>query len=129
MHSQYSQVSVRKLGLSKDFALKAATGFGGGMGRTQNVCGAVSGGIMVLNMLYGRGINDEKSVQLETYNKVQYFIAEFEKIHKTSSCLELLDGCNLLTDAGQERFNTGNMRELCYSYVTTAVEILEKMTG
>ena len=38
-----------ELGLTRDFALKAATGFGAGMGRKQHTCGAVTGGVMVLN--------------------------------------------------------------------------------
>ena len=36
------------LGFDKNTALKLATGFGGGMGRKEEVCGAVTGGIIVL---------------------------------------------------------------------------------
>jgi C_GCAxxG_C_C family probable redox protein len=35
-------------------ALKAATGFAGGIGRTGSVCGALSGGVMAFGLLYGR---------------------------------------------------------------------------
>ena len=37
-----------ELGLPDDLAMKIATGFGGGMGRTQEVCGAVTGALMVI---------------------------------------------------------------------------------
>jgi len=40
--------------LPGDDALKAATGFAGGIGRTGSVCGAFIGGVMALGLLYGR---------------------------------------------------------------------------
>ena len=40
-------------GLEVDFAAKLASSFGGGMGRMREVCGAVSGMLMVLGLLYG----------------------------------------------------------------------------
>ena len=40
--------------LPGDDVLKAATGFAGGIGRTGSVCGALSGGVMALGLLYGR---------------------------------------------------------------------------
>ncbi|NTU86942.1 MAG: C_GCAxxG_C_C family protein, partial [Chlorobiaceae bacterium] len=36
------------LGIAGDTALKIASGFGGGIGRMQEVCGAVTGGVMVI---------------------------------------------------------------------------------
>lgn len=40
-------------GLDRDFSMKMASSFGGGMGRMREVCGAVSGMLMVLGLLYG----------------------------------------------------------------------------
>ena len=40
------------LGMDKDKALKIACGFGAGMGRKEEVCGAVTGGIMVIGAKY-----------------------------------------------------------------------------
>ena len=40
-------------GLSKDFAARVASPYGGGMGRMREVCGAVSGMLMVAGLLYG----------------------------------------------------------------------------
>jgi len=37
------------LQLDKNSALKLSCGFGGGMGRKEEVCGAVSGGIMAID--------------------------------------------------------------------------------
>jgi len=41
--------------LDPDTALRIACGFGAGMARRQEVCGAVTGGIMVLGLRLGRG--------------------------------------------------------------------------
>ena len=39
----------------KNTALKLACGFGAGMGRRQEVCGAIIGGIIALGLKHGRG--------------------------------------------------------------------------
>ena len=44
--------------LDKNTALKMACGFGAGMGRKEEVCGAVTGGIIVIGAKYGRGEGD-----------------------------------------------------------------------
>ena len=40
-------------GMDKDLAARLASPFGGGMGRMREVCGAVSGMLMVAGVLYG----------------------------------------------------------------------------
>ena len=42
-----------ELGLDRVAALRVATGFGGGMGRLQRSCGAVTGSVMLLGLRYG----------------------------------------------------------------------------
>ena len=74
------------LGFDEDLALKIANGFGAGMGRRQEVCGAVSGAIMVLGLVYGRGINDEKDKHEFTYSKVQEFTGRFEEKYGSVIC-------------------------------------------
>ncbi len=48
-------------GLTEDAALKLSCAFGGGMARTQEVCGAVTGALLVLGLLHGRGARDDRS--------------------------------------------------------------------
>ena len=113
--------------IDEDLSLRLATGFGAGMGRTQHVCGAVSGGLLAINALYGRGEKELKEKQDDVYLKVQHLIGEFEKRKKTIICRELLDGCDLLTPRGQSRFSSENMIEMCHSYVRSVVEIVEEI--
>lgn len=116
-----------QLGITSDFALKMANGFGGGMGRKQEVCGAVTGGILVLNLLYGRGENEDKEKQEQTYSKVRELMDRFEGKHQSVNCKCLLGGCELLTAEGQERFRSEKLIDKCHCYVGDAVEILEEM--
>ena len=120
---------VDKLNISKDIALRISTGFGAGMGRKQNVCGAISGGILVLNLLYGRGEKEEKQKQDVNYSKVRELINKFENIHGTINCKKLLGDCDLLTVEGQEKFNSENLIENCYKYVEDTVKILNEIIG
>ncbi len=117
-----------KLEISEDVALKIANGFGAGMGRKQEVCGAVSGAVMVIGLLYGRGVNDGKDKHEYTYDRVRDFIDAFEAKHNTVLCKKLLDGCDLLSPQGQDYFKSNNMIEKCYGFVEDAVNILEEKT-
>jgi C_GCAxxG_C_C family probable redox protein len=65
------------LGLDKDNALKLACGFGAGMGRKEEVCGAVTGGILVISAKYGRGEHDERKTTEVTYAKIREFMDQF----------------------------------------------------
>jgi C_GCAxxG_C_C family probable redox protein len=109
-----------ELKISKDDLWKVANGFGAGMGRLQNTCGAVTGGIMVL------GLNSNKSQAKENiYNQVQEFERKFKAIHKTTSCKELLN-CDLKTETGQTYFQKNNLHDnVCVNCVKTAINLIE----
>jgi len=115
------------LNISRDTALRISCGFGAGMGRTQEVCGAISGGILVLNHLYGRGENEDKQKQELTYLKVKELIQKFEKKYGTVNCKSLLDGCELLTTKGKETFQSNHLIEKCYEYVEYTVKLLDEI--
>lgn len=116
-----------KLNISKDMALKLSNGFGGGMGRKREVCGAVSGAILVIDFIYGRGENEDKQKQEKTYYKVRELIEKFEQKYETVNCMKLLDGRELSTPEGQERFKSEKLIEKRYKYVECAVKILDEI--
>ena len=114
------------LHLEKDLALKIACGFGGGMGRKEEVCGAVTGGIIVLGAKYGRGENDEKPATELTYQKTRDLIDQFTKRHGTFICRSLLGGCDLTSAEGQKYFKENDLsNKVCKQCVQSVVEILE----
>lgn len=59
------------LSLDKDAALKLACGFGAGMARKQEVCGAITGGIIALGLKHGRGEGQDRTPTEETYQRVR----------------------------------------------------------
>ena len=116
------------LGYSKELALKIAAGFGGGMGRQQGTCGAVTGAIMVLGIMEGEKVSDNNELKSGSYSLVGKFVEKFKNDFTTTSCRELT-GCDFSTTAGSEKFNTdGVMEKVCAPCVKRAVEIVEEIT-
>ena len=114
--------------LDPDTALRIACGFGAGMGKRQEVCGAVTGGIMVLGMMLGEGEDQGRSVTEETYAKSAEFMSRFEAEHGSYNCLQLLQGHDINTEEGRKTVKDLDLRnQTCKACVQTAVEILEKM--
>jgi len=116
-----------KAGITEDLALRLADGFGAGMGRKQEVCGAVSGSILTLSLLYGRGKNESEEKHEYTYDRIRDFMARFETLHGSIICRRLLDDLDLNTDAGQERFKNENWHDACTDYVADAARILDQL--
>ena len=66
------------LGFDRNTALKLSCGLGGGMARKQEICGAVTGGILALGLRHGRGEGQDKTRTEKTYNDVRELISLFE---------------------------------------------------
>lgn len=54
---------ANNFGYSKELAAKIASGFGGGMGKTQGTCGAVTGSVMILGLMAGERANSRMSLK------------------------------------------------------------------
>ena len=79
------------MGLSREFAAKMASSFGGGMGRMREVCGAVSGMLMVAGLLYGYDEPGEKDCRKkEHYALVQELAGKFREEAGSIVCREIL---------------------------------------
>jgi C_GCAxxG_C_C family probable redox protein len=114
------------LNIDKDKALRMACGFGAGMGRKEEVCGAVTGGIIVIGAKYGRGVNDDRTATEETYAKTRELMDQFAKRHGNFICRKLLNGCELTTEEGQKQFKENDLlNKTCKPCVQSVVEILE----
>jgi C_GCAxxG_C_C family probable redox protein len=116
------------LGLDRNTALKLSCGLGGGMARRQEVCGAVTGGILALGLGHGRGEGQDKTHTEKTYNDVRELIAQFESKHGSCVCRTLLQGCDLNTPDGQLTYKQNDLlNKTCKRCVQTAVETLETL--
>jgi len=114
------------LRFEKNNALKMACGFGAGMGRKEEVCDAVTGGIIVIGTKYGRGEKDDRTATELTYTKTRELMDQFTKKHGTFICRKLLHGCELTTEEGQKYFKENDLLNKIYApCVQSVVEILE----
>ena len=77
-------------GLTEIQAARMASGFGGGMGRMREVCGAVSGMFMVLGILYGYEDPKDDATKKELYTQVQALAEDFKKDAGSIICREIL---------------------------------------
>ena len=75
-------------GLTQKQSAKLASSFGGGMGRMREVCGAVSGMLMVAGLLYGYDSPDGH--RKEHYALVQDLAQKFKDKAGSIICRELL---------------------------------------
>ena len=118
---------AEELSMDRTSALKISCGFGAGMGRRQEVCGAVSGAILLIGCKHGKTIREDKAANELTYKLVRELSDKFIAKHGSISCKELL-GCNLLTPEGQQFYKENNCRDLkCAPYVHDAAELAENM--
>jgi C_GCAxxG_C_C family probable redox protein len=116
------------LDFDKGTALRLACGLGAGMGRKQEVCGAITGGIITLGLKHGRVEGQDRICTEETYRKVRELMSQFESKHGSCICRTLLKGCNLDTPDGQRYFKENDLlNQTCKVCVKTAVEILEEI--
>lgn len=116
---------VEELNADKDTLEKIALGFGGGMGRLQMTCGAVTGAFMVIS-LYCYDLDEAVRVQ-ESRRLIQDFHAQFVAIHGISDCISLLD-YDANTLEGQAQIDKLDLKEkVCVPCVESAVVILENL--
>ena len=90
--------------------------------RKGEVCGAVSGAIMVIGLKYGDG-PDYKAT---AYPKAAEFMERFKEKNASYICKDIL-GCDISSEAGMlyAREN-GLFKDICPRMVESAVDILEE---
>lgn len=82
---------AERMGLTEECALKLAAGFGGGIGRMREVCGALCGAVMIVGMLRSSGQAGAEPKR-EMYEIVQQLAARFKEENgaDTIICRQLL---------------------------------------
>lgn len=114
-------------GLSFDNALAVACPFGAGMGRTREVCGALTGAFMAVGLATGMRDPSDLDAKEKTYALVQEMTSRFVAAHGSTHCKTLL-GCDLRTDQGRATFDERDLHHTkCEGYVGTCAEMVEEM--
>ena len=79
-----------ELGVDFETAVKLASGFGGGIGRMREVCGAFSGLTMTASLIYGYSDPKELEGKKELYEKIRALADRFREENGSIICRELL---------------------------------------
>ena len=116
-----------ELGLDPDTAKKCSCGFGAGISKTGNICGAVSGAILVIGLKYGKTKQGDDAATEKTRALVREFMQEFTERHGSVNCTELL-GYNLSNPEEYEKARDNKLFVTkCQELVRDATAILEKI--
>ena len=79
-----------ELGMDEKTAARLASSFGGGIGRLREVCGAVSGMMMVYGLLKGYDDLKDPAAKKAHYANVQALAAKFRETNGSIICREIL---------------------------------------
>ena len=115
-------------GLDTTTAAKLSSGFGGGMGRMREVCGAVSGMFMVYDLVCGYS----EPGDMESKKRVYADIRELAERFKAQSggsvvCRELLVGVQTTTGGDPEqRTPEYYQKRPCPNLVALAADVLDE---
>jgi C_GCAxxG_C_C family probable redox protein len=116
-----------KLQYDNNLALSVACGFGGGMGRLQETCGAVTGSYMVLGVYNCKKFADNQVRKEKTYAMVQKFSKKFKEINVSTDCIDLIK-CDLKTEEGHRFAKENNLFEtVCEKCISDSVGIINEL--
>ena len=107
-------------GLENDCIPHIATGLGAGIGRQGEVCGALTGGVLILGLTHGRHRAEDIEAKNKIYSKVGELISNFAAANGAVRCRDLI-GLDLTSDEGVLEFYAQNMQEKCNRIVKNAV--------
>lgn len=119
-----------RYGLDTETAKKISAGLGGGIGRQREVCGAVSGAVLVIGSLSAAVSGDDRTGKKQNYELVREFCDLFRERHGgTIICREMLKIAAEKKETAKpdERNAEYYAKRPCAKAVYDAAEILEEM--
>lgn len=112
-------------GLPEHLCFKVASGLGGGVGRRQSICGAISAGAIVIGLKFGNSQHGDSERKELTSKIVGEFVDECEKALGSSQCSTLL-GIDLKdAEAKTAAKESGLFDRVCNNAVEQCAVILE----
>ena len=114
-------------GIDEKLALKLATNFGGGA-RKGEMCGAVSGALMVLGLLYGHSESEDPDTKARAYAMSEEYMNRFIRRNGSVVCRELLGYDLSKPEEKAVILEKDLFRTFCPDMIRSAVEILDELT-
>lgn len=118
--------------IDKETLINLSAGFGGGFGRTRNLCGAVSAMAIVLGVLQDKSFGDDKeeiaNSKKEIYKRISDLDAQFKEINGSDNCAVLLANVKNLTAGSvpEERTEKYYKVRPCVKFVEDSVKLIKK---
>lgn len=113
-------------GLDEKLALMLGTQFGGGA-RNAEMCGAVSGALMVLGLKYGQYEADNNEQKSRAYAIASEYTNRFKELNGSIVCRDLL-GYDLTNPEEMVYIKEKNLfADICPKMIKSAVEVLESL--
>lgn len=113
-----------QFGMDEQLSMRLTCGFGGGL-RCGEVCGAVTGAVMIIGLKYGQYFVDDRASKTKCYEVTSQFMEEYAKRNRTVLCREIL-GYDVRDTIARAKF-PGRQKEVCPKVIETAVLLLEEM--
>lgn len=114
-------------GLDQDTMARLSSSFGGGMGGLREVCGAMSGALMVLGLVRGYAEPGVLETKTAHYQRVKDFAERFREMQGSIICRELLEGAARPGMTPEQIAAEGLKPRPCPGLVAGAAKILEEM--
>ena len=116
---------AKDINLEENLALKITSGFGGGIGMQQGICGAVTGAYLVIGALNSSGKEASIKEKENVYALVRQFSKDFISKFGSTECFDLIK-CNIKTSEGLEKaFSDGIFEKKCKVFIEWAIELIE----
>lgn len=116
---------AENIGMTESQALKLSSGFGGGMGGMRNVCGAISGMLMVVGAEKGYDEASDTEGKKSLYAAEQALVAKFTADFETIQCGELLKRHHIAaSNVPSERTPEYYKKRPCALYVETCAGMI-----
>ncbi|MBE6648824.1 MAG: C_GCAxxG_C_C family protein [Ruminococcaceae bacterium] len=111
--------------IDKEMMSKLSSPFGGGMGQMREVCGAVSGMLIIEGIISGYSSPTDKEDKKRVYEETKSLGEKFKEINGSIICRELLSSVPHSTDGTPaERNQEYYKKRPCAELVENAAEIL-----
>lgn len=113
-------------GLDQKEALRLTCGMGGGV-RSGDVCGAVSGAVMVIGLKYGHNQETDLDQKAECYQKTREFVGLFRERYGSICCRDLIGYDFSKPEEEKLIQEQGLIWKVCPAVISNAVALLEEL--
>ena len=114
-------------GLDTTTAKKIAGAFIGGIANNGEVCGAVSGALMLIGLKYGQHTEGDIDSKEKTIEMTNRYIQKFKKEFGSIICRDLLKYNISIKEEAAKARESGVFKTLCPKLVKRSVELAEEV--